>query len=196
MNKDKLIWMGVIIIIVLVLFGIFSPPSRSGDVTVYQEREILLKNEIKRKAIEIRTLKSRDSVRSISYQKLQDFVKKMDEPVEVIRVVYKKATRATDLSPDSTNLLNEVRTSRKLIVAQEAHINALLGLNSEADKLISSKVGIIQAQEGSIQALSERFDNMVASKDLEIKKERKRGNRKFLRGIGIGAAIVAVLVII
>lgn len=186
----------ILLAVVLLIFWIFSPPSNSGNITKAQETEILLKSQIKRQSFEIKTLKSRDSVRSIAYQKLQDSVKKIAEPVEVIKVVYKKAVEATDLRPDSTNLLNEVTVGRKLIAAQSAHINALLTLNLEADKLIASKVAIICSQDTQIKLLTKRFDNMVAQKDEQIKQERKKGNRKFLRGVGLGTAIVAVLVII
>lgn len=195
-NRDRLIGVGFIVIVVLLIFGLFSPPSPSGDVTKYQEREILLKSEIKRQAREIKSLKSHDSVMTIAYRKLQDSAKTIGKSTEVIKVVYRKAVEATDLRPDSLNLLKEVNISRKIITSQEAHINALLALNLEADKLLASKVDIIEAQDGQISLLSERFDNMITAKDAEINAEIKRGNKKFFKGLGLGAAAVALLVII
>lgn len=195
MNNHKLIGIGFLIAL-LIVAGSLLPPSRSGDVTEYQEREILLKSQIKRQAMEIRVLKSRDSVREVAYHKLRDSVKTIGNSTEVIKVVYREATRATDLRPDSLNLLNEVRIGRKLITSQEAHINALLALNSEADKLLASKNEIIAAQEIQMVDWEARFNNMVAQKDDEIKQERKRGNKKFFKGVGLGGAIVLVLVIL
>ena len=199
-KMDRLVGFGLLLIVALLIFGILSPSSPSGNITEYQENEVLLKNQIKRQAQEIRVLKSQSSVIEIAYQKLQDSVKTIGKSEEVIKVVYREAVEATDLRPDSLNLLREVQVSRKLITAQEAHIKALLVLNIEADKLIASKVEIIEAQEDQITLLSERFDNMIAAKDAEIKAEVKKGNRKgvkgFCKGLGVGAAIVATLVVL
>lgn len=192
--KDNLIGIGVIVIALLLAVSVLFPPSRSGDVTEYQEREILYKHQIQRQAREIKVMKSRDSVREVAYRKMQDSVKTIGKTKEVIKVVYREATRATDLRPDSLNLLNEVNISRKIITSQEAHINALLALNSEADKLLASKNQIIAAQEMQIVDWEARFNNMVAQKDEEIKQERKKGNKKLLKGAVIGGLIVLLIV--
>lgn len=191
--RDK--WLGFVLLLLLalVLFSIIAPPTNTGRITEYQEREILLKNQIQRQGLQIKTLKSRDSVMSVAYMSLQDSTKVIRDTVHVIKIVYKKAVEATDLRPDSTNLLNEVRVGRKLITSQEAHINALLTLNSEADKLLASKNEIIAAQELQMVDWEARFDNIITVKDAEIKAEKKRGNKKFIKGAIIGAVIALLI---
>lgn len=188
------IGVAVLILIGVILLFFLLPPTNTGRITEYQEREILLKNQIQRQGVQIKRLKSRDSVMSVHYRSLQDSTKVIRDTVQVIKIVYKKAVEATDLRPDSTNLLKEVNISRKLITSQEAHINALLALNLEADKLITSKVAIIGTQDTQIELLVKRFDNMVAQKDGEIKQERRRGNKKLLKGAVIGGLIVLLIV--
>lgn len=185
-NRDRLIGVGFIVIVVLLVFGLLSPPSQSGDVTKYQENEILLKSEIKRKDIQIKTLKSRDSVWEASYKKLQDSVDKKQEQVTIVRTVYLAQRKVNEANPDSADYKSEALAGRKVIDRQEAHINALLALNLEADKLLASKIEIIEAQEEQISLLSERFDNMITAKDAEINAEIKRGNKKGKRGFGLG----------
>lgn len=187
------IGVAVLILIGVILLFFLLPPTNTGRITEYQEREILLKNQIQRQGLQIKTLKSRDSVMSVHYRSVQDSTKVIRDTVQVIKIVYKKAVEATDLRPDSTNLLNEVFLSRKLITSQEAHINALLVLNSEADKLISAKVAIIGTQDMQIETLNKRFDNIITVKDAEIKEEKRRGNKKFIKGAIIGA-IIALLI--
>jgi len=191
--RDK--WLGFVLLLLLalVLFSIIAPPTNTGRITEYQEREILLKNQIQRQGVQIKRLKSRDSVMSVHYRSLQDSAKVIRDTVQVIKIVYKKAVEATDLRPDSTNLLNEVFLSRKLITSQEAHINALLTLNSEADKLLAFKNEIIAAQELQMVDWEARFNNIITVKNAEIKQEKKRGNKKFIKGAIIGA-IIALLI--
>lgn len=191
--RDK--WLGFVLLLLLalVLFSIIAPPTNTGRITEYKEREILLKNQIQRQGVQIKTLKSRDSVMSVAYMILQDSAKVIRDTVQVIKIVYKKAVEATDLRPDSTNLLNEVFLSRKLITSQEAHINALLTLNSEADKLLAFKNEIIAAQELQMVDWEARFNNIITVKNAEIKQEKKRGNKKFIKGAIIGA-IIALLI--
>lgn len=191
--RDK--WLGFVLLLLLalVLFSIIAPPTNTGRITEYKEREILLKNQIQRQGVQIKTLKSRDSVMSVAYMSLQDSAKVIRDTVQVIKIVYKKAVEATDLRPDSTNLLNEVFLSRKLITSQEAHINALLTLNSEADKLLASKNEIIAAQELQMVDWEARFNNIITVKNAEIKQEKKRGNKKLIKGAIIGA-IIALLI--
>lgn len=187
------IGVAVLILIGVILLFFLLPPTNTGRITEYQEREILLKNQIQRQGLQIKTLKSRDSVMSVHYRSVQDSTKVIRDTVQVIKIVYKKAVEATDLRPDSTNLLNEVFLSRKLITSQEAHINALLTLNSEADKLLAFKNEIIAAQELQMVDWEARFNNIITVKDAEIKQEKKRGNKKFIKGAIIGA-IIALLI--
>lgn len=192
--KDKLIGIGVIVIAFLLVVSMLFPPSRSGDVTEYQEREILYKHQIQRQAREIKVMKSRDSVREVAYRKMQDSVKTIGQKVAEVKTVYIEHRTANENAPDSADYKSEALAGRIVIDRQEAHINALLALNSEADKLLASKNHIIAAQEMQIVDWEARFNNMVDQKDGEIKEERKRGNKKLLKGAVIGGLIVLLIV--
>ena len=195
-NKDKLIGVGILLAVGLLVLGIFFPPTNGGNITKERERVIILQERIKVAEGQIKALKKQGYLDSIGYAKSREMANSASNTVEVIKVVYRDAVQATDLRPDSTNLLNEVQVSRKIIVAQTAHINALLDLNTKADKLIASQVEIIKGQDNQITLLSEQLDNMVALNKAELKQERRKGNRKFFKGMGVGAVIVAVLVIL
>ena len=195
-NKDKLIGVGILLAVVLLVLGIFFPPTNGGNITEEREKVIILQERIKVAEGQIKALKKQGYLDSIGYAKSREMANSASNTVEVIKVVYRDAVQATDLRPDSTNLLNEVQVSRKIIVAQTAHINAMLDLNAKADKLIASQVEIIKGQDNQITLLSEQLDNMVALNKAELKQERRKGNRKFFKGMGLGGAIVLVLVIL
>lgn len=183
-------------IILLVVLWFMWPQDRSAELKKHVETEAILKHELKRLHFENRKLKSRDSVRSIAYSKVQDSVKELSKLAQKPRIVYKEARESTDQNPDSANLRAEVMAGREIIDAQESHINGLLTLSQKADELITSKMEIIKNQEEQLMKWPERYENMVSQKDKEIKHERKRGNKKFIKGVGLGAAIVVILVLV
>lgn len=183
-------------IIICIVFWFIWPPDREIELRKHVETEAILKHELKRLHFENRKLKSRDSVRSIAYAKVQDSVKILSEKTAKVRIVYRDARAATETRLDSTNLYNEVIAGRELIDAQESHINGLLDLVHKGDELIASKMEIIKNQDIQLVNWEARYNNMVSQKDKEIKRERKRGNKKFIKGVGMGAAIVVLLVLV
>lgn len=169
------------------------PVDRSSELKQHIETEAILKHELKRLHFENKTLKSRDSVRSLAYSKSQDSVKVLSELVKRPKIIYREARERTDSNPDSINLRAEVMAGRILIDAQESHINGLLDLVAKGDSLIASKMEIIKNQEEQLMKWPERYDNMVAQKDKEIKQEKKKGNKKLGKGLIIGAILGLVL---
>ncbi|HNP06583.1 MAG TPA: hypothetical protein PKN99_03100 [Cyclobacteriaceae bacterium] len=193
--KTPLLFALLAILFLLALWAIL-PPTNSGDIKKHVENEAILKHELKRLYFENKTLKSRDSLRAIAYQKAQDSVKILAQKAGKIRVVYLDARTATETRLDSTNLYREVMTARELIDAQESHINGLLELNAKADDLLALRLQIIENQDSTILTLKTRFDNMVEMKDKELKQERRKGNKKFFKGAALGGIVVGILVII
>lgn len=116
------------------------------------------------------------------------------------RIVYVEARAATDSLPDSLNLAREVRAARELISDQEGHIKALLELQQSSDSLLHMRLREIRFYEKEVVAWEDRFDNLKSQKDEEIKQirkeERKKGRRAFLKGLGVGAGAVVLLVIL
>lgn len=195
-NRDKLIGVGLIVIVVLLVFGLISPPSPSGDVTVYQEREVLYKHQISRLQNEKKVLLSRDSVREIALRQAEERAIKSEQKVKESLPVYVEIRTANEATPDSADYKKEALEGRVVIDAQEEHINALLDVIKKGDDLLKSKLDIIANQEEELMEWPKRFDNMIAQKDEEIKQERKNGNKKFLKGLGIGSAATIALIIL
>ena len=173
-TESKVLFLALVVVII---FWMVSPGSNSGNIKEHKAKEALLKSEINRLNSQNKKLKSDDLVKETLYQKRDDSLTKIAEQTQKIKVVYRTVREATDQKPDSINLLNEVRESRKLIDQQDAHINAFIKLKEAGDSLIASKIRIIQNQDSTIQILSNRFVNMVAHKDQQIKKERRQKNR-------------------
>ena len=195
-NNDKLIGFGLLLMAMLIVMGVFLPGSHSGNINEYQEREVLLKHEITRKERLIKSLQDQNNTWSAAYAKQSDSVKKLLSKTPTIKEDYKQATEQTDAKPDIANLANEVKVSRVLIAKQEQDINALLDLNASANKLLDKRLEIIQQQDSLISEQRDRFNNILIVKDQRIKEERKKGNKKFIKGIGVGTAITLVLVLI
>ena len=171
------------------------PESNSGRIKPYQEKEVLYKEQIKVLSKDLQKLKSKDSVLAKMYEMRGDTIKLLAENTGKIKVIYRKAVEATNLTYDSTSLSNEVQISRKLIIAQEAHIQAFTDLQNDADSLIKNQREIIKNQEAQLMVWPERFKNLEAQKDEEVKAERKKGNRKLLKGVAIGG-VLALLVLL
>jgi len=190
MRKEFILIIALVILIIGMLF------NYEGKINKAHENKGRLKGEITRIQQDNRVLKSKDSVLSKAYEEAKAHTEVQYKNVYHVKEVYMKAVERTDLAPDSLSLLNEVRIGRKLIVDQTGHINALLALSSEADKLIASKNQIIANQESELMVWSERLDNIIAIHEADLKTEKRKGNRKFFKGVGVGAAVIAVLVII
>lgn len=195
-NNDKLIGFGLLLMALLIVMGVFLPGSHSGNINEYQEREILFKHEIARKERLIKSLQDQNNTWSAAYAKQSDSVRELLSKTPPIKEDYKQAVEQTYAKPDSANLANEVKVSRVLIANQEQDINALLDLNVSANKLLDKRLEIIQRQDSLIIDQRDRFNNILIVKDQRIKEERKKGNKKFIKGIGVGAAITLVLVLI
>lgn len=191
MNVDRFLVYGLLLIVTLVFLGHFMPPSDSGSIKEHEAREAVLRHEIRKRDLTIKDLKSRDQQKTKIYERHRDSL------ISLVRkprnAEYVKAVEATDAKPDSVNLANEVKISRRIIHEQESHINALLDLNMEADSLLHLRLSIIKVQDAQIADWEERFENMVSQKDAEIKAEKRRGRKKFFKGVAIGV-IVAILV--
>jgi hypothetical protein len=193
MNKNYLIiGLSLVLVITLITMGTRKPQP----ITQNQEVEIILKKEIAELNKEIQDLKELDSVKDLELVESKKKEKIASKKVAEIDKQYEKAVEATDKLPDSTNLSNEVRESRKKIVAQEGHINALLDVVEKGDERIKSQADIIKSQDIQLINWETRFDNMVEQKDGEIKQEKKRGNKKFFRGMGVGATVATVVIFI
>lgn len=133
-------------------------------------------------------------------ESLRDSVQQAQQKARKTRIVYVEARAATDSLPDSLNLAREVRAARELISDQEGHIKALLELQQSSDSLLHMRLREIRFYEKEVVAWQDRFDNLKAQKDEEIKQirkeERKKGRRAFLKGLGVGAGAVVLLVIL
>ena len=187
---DKFLVGGVIILVILVFLSKIMPPS-PGSVTI--ENEALLKRAIEQSEKKVKALTKKNEDLTASYERERDSLISSTKIIHDKVIVYRKAVEATDLRPDSLNLALESRESRKIIVAQSEHIDALLALNLKADSLLDLRLEIIQEQDSQIQDWSDRFENMVEQKDDLIKKERKRGHKKFIKGVLIGGVVVFVI---
>ena len=194
--KDRWLVYSLLFIVAAFVIGSLIPASNSGDITPYQEKEVLYKEQIKVLSKDLTKLKSKDSVLSKMYKMRGDTIKLLAENTDKIKVVHREAVERTDLTPDSISLYNEVQISRKLIVAQEAHIQAFTDLQNDADSLIKNQREIIANQEAQLMVWPERYANLEAQKDEGIKQERKKGNRKLFKGMAIGGAVVALLVLL
>jgi len=183
-------------LLIILLISLIFNYQQKGDNSNLHQNKGRLKGEITRIQQDNRVLKSKDSVLSKAYEEAKAHTEVQYKNVYHVKEVYMKAVERTDLAPDSLSLLNEVRIGRKLIVDQTGHINALLALSSEADKLIASKNQIIANQESELMVWPERLDNIIAIHEADLKTEKRKGNRKFFKGVGVGAAVIAVLVII
>ena len=190
---DKFLIYGVLLILLILLLGQMLPQSSTS---VLQDNEVLYKTQIKARDLEIKQLKSQDKIVAIRYQRAKDSVKILSEKADEVRVVYREARRATETRLDSTNLYNEVISARLLIDAQESNINGLLTLVSKSDSLLDVRLRTIKVQDVQLIEWEDRFHNMIDIKDEEVKFEKKKGNRKFFKGLIGGGAIVALLVLL
>lgn len=191
---DRFLVYGLLLIVLLVFLGRIMPPSDSGSIKEHEAKEAVLRHEIYKRNLTIKDLKNRDAEKTKIYERHRDSL------IALVRkprnAEYVKAVEATDANPDSVNLANEVKISRKIIHEQESHINALLDLNLKADSLLNLRKQIIEAQDLQIADWEDRFNNMVAQKDQELKEERKRGRKRFLKGMAVGGLVTLVLVVI
>jgi hypothetical protein len=182
------------LIVILVFLGRIMPPTNNGSIKEHEAKEAVLRNEIVKRDKVIISMKAKDAENTKAYEKERDSL------IALVRkprnAEYVKAVEATDANPDSVNLANEVKISRKIIHEQESHINALLDLNLKADSLLNLRKQIIEAQDLQIADWEDRFNNMVAQKDQELKEERKRGRKRFLKGMAVGGLVTLVLVVI
>lgn len=193
---DKFLVYGVLLIVFLLFLGRIMPPSNTDKrLDESKAKEAVLKHEIAKRDLEIKTLKAKDQVISEAFQKERDSLISSTKVIRESVIVYRKAVEATDLRPDSINLLNEVRIGRKIIVSQEAHINALLGLNLKADSLLDVRLSIIKVQDLQLVDWEARYNNVITLKDAEINAEIKRGVKRFFKGVAVGGLVALILVL-
>lgn len=190
--KQPLIY-AILAILFLGLLWIILPQTNSGDLKEYARKELILKDSLKRLVWENKTLKSRDSVNAVIVEIQRDSVAILKKSSQRKRVVYLQARTATDIRPDSTNLALEVKESRIYIDTLKTEINALDELVVKLDIRIASQKGIIDNQGIQLITWETRFKNLEELRDIQVAKERRRGNGKFLKGLGIGVAIMAIL---
>lgn len=172
----------------LLIMWALLPPSNTGDITPYQENEKRYQETFKKKDHEIAVLKGRSGALEKAVAQAERRSDSLASLKSRVRVVYLEAMEATDQNPDSLNLLNEVKLGRELIDRQEDHINGLLRYSATQDSLLAVRLEIIHNQDTLLSQWPERFENLRAQKDEEIRQERKKGNRKFWRGFGFGFA--------
>ena len=191
LEVDRFLIGGVLCIVLLVTASKFMPSSPTS-ITVHNEA--LLKRSIEQSEKKIKALTKKNEDLTASYERERDSLISSTKIIHDKVIVYRKAVEATDLRPDSLNLALESKESRKIIVAQSEHIDVLLALNQKADSLLDLRMEIIMEQDIQIRDWSDRFDNMVAQKDDLIKKERKKGHKKLVKGVVLGALIAIILV--
>jgi uncharacterized protein YhaN len=190
---DRFLVYGLLLIVFLIFLAKIMPPSNTGNVKEHEAKEAVLKHEIHKRDLTIKDLKKRDAQKTEIYEHTRDsLIALVHKPRNV---EYVKAVEATDLRPDSLNLLNEVNISRKIIHEQESYINALLDLNLKSDSLLKLRREIIEAQDLQIADWEDRYNNVLTLKDAEIKAEKKRGVKRFFKGVAVGGLVTLILVL-
>ena len=191
MNRTILVALSALFILWL-LYVIYNYKVAQTSYMHAPEKEAVMKYQIGQLKTKLETLKLEDSLKDVRYRKSIDSAQSLAREVIKVKTVYVKVREATDLKPDSINLLAEVQESRKVINKQDKHINALLKVNLEADELLKSRLDIITNLEDQLKIWPERFLNQESDHKAKLKRERRKGDGKFLKGAGLGAVLTVV----
>lgn len=185
-------------VIILVIGGWFFMPQSGVDrlkseLSEATKNRVILEKEIADLNKAKNSLLERDSALTISNLNLRKKLAETQEKAGKTTIIYRTARAATESRPDSANMATELIAARELIDTQEGHINALLELQASTDSLLASKIAIINNQEQELMKWPELVDNLKAEHKQELKAEKKRGNKKFLAGVGVGALAILLI---
>jgi ABC-type antimicrobial peptide transport system permease subunit len=181
---------------ILVVLGLTGYNYHNVTLTEHAKTEAILTHKLETLQKANTALLSDHEKLTSKYTLRGDSVKELGHKAAQTTIIYREARTVTDSDSTAENVASELRSARVLINHQETHINGLLALNNAADSLLEVRLQVIDNQSEQIQTLSNMFATSKAQHEEELKQERKIGNKKFFKGMGIGGAIVAILVLL